>query len=95
MTNTKEVSVGLFQHIGHDLKMDMRRPAAIFVPVTQMGNQLTRRHGIACLAQARQCCGQMAIKRVEGHTLCVVLQNERVAVVQRISVIGDKCHFAG
>ena len=98
MADTKEVSVGLFQHIGHDLEMDMRRPTAVFVPVAQMGNQLTRRHASAHLAQARKRSGQMAIERVEGRTFRIVFQNERMRILccmlfQYLNAVGRSVIF--
>lgn len=82
LPNAKEVPGGLRQQIGDDLEMQMRGPTAIFVPIAQMRDHLAGSHGIADLQKGWQGSGQMAVKRVKGNTICIMGQDQGVAIAK-------------
>ena len=65
MTDAKKVTIPLLQHISHHLKMDMRRPSTIFMPITNMRNQLPRLHPAANVAKGGQSAAKMAVQRIK------------------------------
>ena len=61
--HTEKVPIGLGQLIAHHLKTDMRRPAAILGPITQMRDQLARPHPLPRLQKAGQRTRKMPLSR--------------------------------
>lgn len=79
MAHAKEIAVALFQHVGHDLEMDMGRPAAIFMPIAQMRDKLAGGHRVAHLHKAGQGACKVAIKRMKPRAPRIMFQDEGVA----------------
>ena len=89
MADAKEIAALLVQKIGDDLKMQMRRPAAVFGPVAQMRNDLPGRDLGPRLAKCGQASPQMPIERVEGSRLGHMVKDQRMPVIQRIGIVDD------
>ncbi len=89
MADPEEVALMLAQHVGHDLEMQMRRPAAILGPVAQMRDDLAPLHLLAGLQERRQARAQMPVERPERHAVGLMFEDQRMAVIERIGVIGQ------
>ena len=88
MADAEEIAPRLGQHAGHDLEVDMGGPAAVFRPIAEVGDVLACGDGVPCV-QAGQAGGEVAVEGEERLPFQIMLQDQGVAVIQRVGVIGQ------
>ncbi len=95
MADAKEIAAGLGQEAGDDLNMQMRCPTTVFMPIPQRRKVLTNGN-LGPFGETGEGGTKVAIKGPKRQTLrSPMFQNHRMAVIQRIGVIGHAMHPSG
>lgn len=86
MADAEEIAVG-GEKVGDDLDMQMGGPAAIFRPVSQMGDDLAC-GDLSCRVEGGKGGCEVAVKGEEAGAVQIMFEDEGVTVIQRVCIVG-------
>jgi len=87
--NTGKIA-GTIEKVENNLKMKMRRPAAVFASVANMGEDFAAGNALADSQRRERCGGEMAVESEEVDTGCRgVMKDDDGAVIERRGVIRE------
>ena len=87
--NTGKIA-GTIEKVENNLKMKVRRPAAVFASVADMGEDFAAGNALADSQRRERCGGEMAVESEEVDTGCRgVMKDDDGAVIERRGVIRE------
>jgi len=88
--NTGKIG-GTIEKVENDLKMKMRRPAAVFASVADMSEDFAAGNALAHFERRERCGGEMAVESEEVDTRCRgVMKDDDGAVIEKRGVIRER-----
>ena len=82
---------GAIEKVEDDLKMEMRRPAAIFASVADVRKDFATGNALTNFQRRKRRSGEMAIESEEFDARCRrVVKDDDGAVIERRGIIGDR-----
>ena len=81
--------------IGHDLEMEVGRPAAVLREIADHGELLACIEGLPHLEPDHRVAAEVAVESPEPDSVEFVLEDDRGAVVAEARVVGHRVNVAG